>query len=62
MAAIGLLLTLLGLWIMNFARKTEGISGAVFFLIGLALMLMGLYMLFFETGAGAASWMPWLAR
>lgn len=62
MAALGILLALVGLWIMSFARKTEGVSGAALFLIGLALMLMGLYALILETGSGAARWMPWLAR
>ena len=62
MAALGIVLTVIGFWIMSLARKTEGISGALFFLIGLGLLIMGLYLALFEGGAGAARWIPWLAR
>jgi sulfite exporter TauE/SafE len=62
MAALGIVLACIGFWVMSLARKTEGVSGALFFLIGLALLLMGFYMALFEEGSGASRWMPWLER
>jgi sulfite exporter TauE/SafE len=60
MAALGIVLAFIGFWVMSLARKTEGVSGALFFLIGLALLLMGFYLALFEEGSGAARWIPWL--
>jgi sulfite exporter TauE/SafE len=62
MAPIGIIVALFGFWIMSLARKTEGVSGALLFLIGLGLLIMGLYLALFESGSGAARWAPWLAR
>lgn len=57
MALIGLILLLFGLGIMYFARRTQGVSGAVLFLLGLALTGFGIYALFFEQGQGAGLWL-----
>lgn len=62
MPLIGLILAVIGLLIMLFARRTEGFSGAVLFLLGLLLFLIGLYFLFFERGSGAARWLGGVAR
>lgn len=56
MALAGLVLFLVGLGIMYFARRTEGVSGAVLFLLGLLLVGFGIYSLFFEQGQGLSQW------
>ena len=60
MALIGLILFLVGLAVMLFARRTQGLSGAVFFLLGVLLSCLGLYGLFFERGEGAGRWLEFL--
>lgn len=60
MALVGIILFFVGLGLMYFARRTQGISGAVLFLLGLALFAFGVYSLFFETGEGAGRWLSWL--
>lgn len=57
MEFLGLILTLVGLAIMAFARRTEGLSGAVLFMLGVALAGMGIYLIFFETGEGLNRWL-----
>lgn len=59
---VGILLALIGVGIMWFARQTEGLSAAVLFLLGLILFLLGLYFAFFESGSGAARWFSWIRR
>ena len=60
MALIGLVLFLVGLALMYFSRQTQGVSGAVLFVLGLLLFVFGVYALFFETGEGAGRWMEWM--
>lgn len=60
MALIGLVFLLVGLGLMYFARRTQGFSGAILFLLGLLLFLFGVYALFFEQGEGLSRWMEWL--
>lgn len=62
MAFVGLILLLIGVVIVFFARQTEGVSGAVLFLLGLALAAFGVYLLFFERGEGAGRWLDGLIR
>ena len=57
MAIVGLVLFLVGLGLMVFARRTDGISGAVLFVLGLLLFGFGVYALFFEDGEGLGRWL-----
>ena len=57
MEFMGLVFLLLGLGLMYFARRTQGISGAVLFLLGLAVLGFGAYALFFEPGTGPFEWL-----
>ena len=57
-----LAIQLIGLGIMYFARQTQGVSGAVLFLLGLFLVGFGIYLLFFEQGEGAGRWLDGLVR
>ena len=52
MALIGLVLFLIGLGVMYFARQSDGIGGVFLFLLGLFLFGFGIYFLFFEQGEG----------
>lgn len=56
----GILLALFGAGIMWFAKQTEGVTGAILFLLGLVCFLIGLYLAFFESGEGAARWFGWI--
>lgn len=56
MELIGIILFVVGLGIMYFARRTQGISGAVLFLLGLFIAAIGIYSLFFEQGQGGGRW------
>jgi len=60
LALIGIILFLIGLGIMYFARQSEGVSGAVLFLLGLLLVGFGIYALVFEQGQGAGRWLEGL--
>ena len=60
MELIGLILFLAGLGIMYFAKQTDGISGAVLFILGLFLLVFGIWALFFETGEGAGRFLGWV--
>lgn len=62
MAFVGLVLLLVGLGVVYLARQTDGVSGAVFFLLGLFLLGFGIYLLFFEQGEGAGKWLEGLIR
>jgi hypothetical protein len=60
MALIGLVFFLVGLGLMYFSRQTQGVSGAVLFVLGLLLFVFGVYALFFEQGEGLGRWLEWL--
>lgn len=60
MALIGLVFFVVGLGLMYFARRTQGISGAILFVLGLLIFSFGIYALFFEQGEGLGRWMEWL--
>ena len=60
MAFVGLIFLFVGLGVMYFAKQTQGVSGAVLFILGLLLFVCGIYALFFETGEGAGRWMSWM--
>lgn len=62
MALIGLFLIVFGLGVIYLARRTDGISGAVLFLLGMFMAGFGIYSLFFEQGHGAARWLEGLIR
>ena len=57
MELLGIIFFFIGLGLMYFARRTQGISGAVLFVIGLLLFAMGIYALFFEKGEGLGRWL-----
>jgi sulfite exporter TauE/SafE len=59
-ALVGLIFLLVGLALAYFARRTEGVSGAVLFLLGLLIFAFGVYALFFENGQGLGRWMDWI--
>ena len=58
MELIGLVLLVIGMFVSYCARQGEGTSGAFLFLLGLALLAMGIYLMFFEDGTGLARWFP----
>lgn len=60
MALIGLIFFVVGLGLTYFARRTQGISGAILFILGLLIFAFGIYTLFFEQGEGLGRWMDWL--
>ena len=60
MALFGLVFFFVGLGLIYFSRRTQGISGAVLFILGLLLFVFGVYALFFEQGEGLSRWMEWL--
>jgi sulfite exporter TauE/SafE len=62
MELLGLVLVLIGLGVVYLARQSEGLSGAFFFLLGVLLFLMGIYLLFFEKGEGVSRWLPFLGN
>ena len=62
MELFGLLLVLIGLGVMYLSRQSEGVSGAFFFLLGLILLCMGVYLLFFEDGEAIARWISFLGN
>jgi hypothetical protein len=62
MAIIGLVLFLFGLLVMYVAWRSDGVSAAVLFLLGLAMAGFGIYALFFEQGEGAGRWLESLLR
>jgi hypothetical protein len=57
MELIGIIFFVIGLGIMYFARRTQGIGGAVLFLLGLLLGVVGIYSIFFEQGQGGGRWL-----
>ena len=62
MALVGLALILFGLLVMFVAWRSDGVSAAVLFLLGLVMAGFGIYALFFEQGEGAARWLEDLIR
>ena len=62
MELAGLILLLIGLGVVYLARQTEGVSGAVFYVLGWVLVGVGAYWLFFEQGQGLGRWIEGLAR
>ena len=52
LALVGIILFLIGLGMMYFARQSEGVSGAVLFLLGLLLIGFGIYALVLRAGPG----------
>ena len=62
MELVGLILFFVGLGVMYLARRSEGISGAVFFLLGLTLVGLAVYWIFFEQGTGLTRWIEGLGR
>jgi multisubunit Na+/H+ antiporter MnhB subunit len=61
MALVGIIVLLIGLGVMYLARQSDGISAAVLFLLGLLMVVFGIYVLFFEQGQGAGRWLEGLS-
>ena len=61
MALVGIIVLLIGLGVMYLARQSDGISAAVLFLLGLLMVVFGIYALFFEQGQGAGRWLEGLS-
>jgi len=62
MELLGLILFIVGLGVIYLARRTEGVSGAAFFLLGLVLVGLAIYWIFFEEGKGLTRWIEGLGR
>ncbi len=57
---MGVVAAVFGFFLARSGRRSDGLSGAAFFLAGLAICAAGLYLIFIEDGQGAARWLPFL--
>lgn len=56
----GIVAVVFGFLVARSARRGDGISSAAGFVLGLAFIGAGLYLIFVEDGRGAARWLPFL--